>query len=177
VFDGPEDFERRIDDPSLGDRRALRSCSCAASARSGYPGAVRGGEHAARRRTCSRSGVSALAVRRRRAAVGHLGLALDPERLAGGGRRRRAWRCCKTGDVVRVDLKQRTVDMLVRDAVLEARRVALKAAGGYRYPRSQTPWQEIQRAMVGALSEGMVLKPAVKYQRVAQTAGIPRRNH
>ena len=30
---------------------------------------------------------------------------------------------------------------------------------------------------VDALSEGMVLKPAVKYQRVAQTAGIPRRNH
>ena len=30
--------------------------------------------------------------------------------------------------------------------------------------------------MVDQLSDGMVLKPAVKYQRVAQT-GVPRDNH
>ena len=43
--------------------------------------------------------------------------------------------------------------------------------------KSQTPWQEIQRSMVDELSEGMVLKPAVKYQKVAWTEGIPRDNH
>ena len=50
-------------------------------------------------------------------------------------------------------------------------------AGGYKYPESQTPWQEIQRGMVDELSHGMVLKPAVKYQRIAATKGIPRDNH
>ena len=54
---------------------------------------------------------------------------------------------------------------------------ALAAAGGYAYPASQTPWQEIQRALVDQLECGMVLKPAVKYQRVAQSKGIPRDNH
>ncbi len=57
------------------------------------------------------------------------------------------------------------------------RRRALQASGGFKYPASQTPWQEIQRGMVDQLADGMVLKPAVKYQRVAQTFGVPRDNH
>jgi dihydroxy-acid dehydratase len=31
--------------------------------------------------------------------------------------------------------------------------------------------------MVAQLGDGMVLDPAVKYQRVAETFGIPRDNH
>ncbi|MGB8841826.1 MAG: hypothetical protein WCC64_12225 [Aliidongia sp.] len=57
------------------------------------------------------------------------------------------------------------------------RRAVLEAAGGYRYPASQTPWQEIQRSMVGQLGAGMVSEPAVKYQQIAQISGIPRDNH
>jgi dihydroxy-acid dehydratase len=67
--------------------------------------------------------------------------------------------------------------MLVSDEELAQRRAKLDAAGGYAYPPSQTPWQEIQRGMVDQLSEGMVLKPAVKYQDVAHTMGVPRDNH
>ena len=52
----------------------------------------------------------------------------------------------------------------------------MKKNGGYPYPPSQTPWQEIQRAMVDQLGDGMVLEPAVKYQRVAQKS-VPRDNH
>ena len=52
----------------------------------------------------------------------------------------------------------------------------MSLAGGYKYPASQTPWQEIQRGLVDQLADGMVLKPAVKYQRVAQTS-VPRDNH
>ena len=78
---------------------------------------------------------------------------------------------------MRIDLKKRTANMLVSDEELVARRAELDAAGGYQYPPSQTPWQEIQRGIVDELSEGMVLKPAVKYQRIHATFGIPRDNH
>ena len=65
----------------------------------------------------------------------------------------------------------------VPEAELAKRRAALEAAGGYKYPASQTPWQEIQRGIVDELSQGMVLKPAVKYQRINTTFGLPRDNH
>jgi dihydroxy-acid dehydratase len=82
----------------------------------------------------------------------------------------------KTGDRVRIDLNKGTADILISDAELTARRAARQKDGGYHYPPSQTPWQEIQRAMVDQLADGMVLKPAVKYQRVAEKF-IPRDNH
>ena len=53
----------------------------------------------------------------------------------------------------------------------------LKSKGGYKFPKSQTPWQEIQRGIVDELSNGMVLKPAVKYQKIHATFGVPRDNH
>lgn len=83
----------------------------------------------------------------------------------------------KNGDRIRIDLRKGAADILVSEEDLAARRKALEEAGGYAYPAHQTPWQEIQRGMVDQLSEGMVLKPAVKYQRVAQTNGVPRDNH
>jgi dihydroxy-acid dehydratase len=83
----------------------------------------------------------------------------------------------QTGDRVRIDLKKRRADMLVSDEELARRRAALDAKGGYQFPPSQTPWQEIQRSVVGELSEGMVLKPAVKYQKIHATFGVPRDNH
>jgi dihydroxy-acid dehydratase len=66
---------------------------------------------------------------------------------------------------------------LISDAELNARREALIARGGFPYPASQTPWQEIQRAIVGQMDTGAVLEPAVAYQRIAQTKGLPRDNH
>ena len=80
------------------------------------------------------------------------------------------------GDRVRVDLNKGTANILISEAELDQRRAAL-ATHGYAYPASQTPWQEIQRSMVDQLAAGMVLKPAVKFQRVAQTSGIPRNSH
>ena len=82
----------------------------------------------------------------------------------------------QTGDRVRIDLNKGTADMLISADELAARRAALQKSGGYHYPPSQTPWQEIQRAMVDQLAAGMVLEPAVKYQRVAQKF-VPRDNH
>ena len=83
----------------------------------------------------------------------------------------------KTGDRVRIDLNKGTANVLISDDELEKRRAELKAAGGYKYPASQTPWQEIQREHVGQMGTGMVLENAVKYQKIDETKGVPRDNH
>ncbi|MGA8390363.1 MAG: dihydroxy-acid dehydratase, partial [Pseudolabrys sp.] len=95
----------------------------------------------------------------------------SPEAAANGG-----LALLKTGDRVRIDLRKGTANILTSKAELARRRAALQKRGGFRYPASQTPWQEIQRSMVDQLADGMVLKPAVKYQRVAQN-GVARDNH
>ena len=83
----------------------------------------------------------------------------------------------RTGDRVRVDLGRGTVNVLLSEEELAERRRALEKTGGYDYPPSQTPWQEIQRALVGQLNSGAILEGSEKYQRLAQTAGLPRDNH
>ena len=88
-----------------------------------------------------------------------------------------SWRRGLHKDRVRIDLNKGTADILIPDAELAQRRADLQKRGGFAYPKSQTPWQEIQRGMVEQLGDGMVLAPAVKYQRVAQTSGVPRDNH
>jgi dihydroxy-acid dehydratase len=95
----------------------------------------------------------------------------SPEAAAGGG-----LALLRTGDRVRIDLEKGTANILIPDSELTARRAALEKQGGYQYPESQTPWQEIQRGMVDQLADGMVLRPAVKYHRVAEKF-IPRDNH
>ncbi len=96
----------------------------------------------------------------------------SPEAAAGGN-----LALLKTGDRVRIDLNNSRCDLLISDEEMAARRAAFEAAGGPKFPASQTPWQEIQRGMVDQLGNGMVLKPAVAYQRVAETKGLPRDNH
>jgi dihydroxy-acid dehydratase len=174
VFDGPEDYHKRIDDPKLEiDGTCLLFMRGTGPV--GYPGAaevvnMRAPDYLLKK------GITALPCIGDGRQSGTSGspsiLNASPEAATGGG-----LALLKTGDKVRIDLRKRTADMLVSDAELAKRREALKKAGGYKVPESQTPWQEIQRGMVDELSNGMVLKPAVKYQRVAETKGIPRDNH
>jgi dihydroxy-acid dehydratase len=96
----------------------------------------------------------------------------SPEAAAGGN-----LALLQTGDRVRVDLNACRVDVLISDAELAQRRAALEAAGGFAYPESQTPWQELQRANVGQLGAGAVLEPALKYHRIIDRFGNPRDNH
>jgi dihydroxy-acid dehydratase len=96
----------------------------------------------------------------------------SPEAASGGG-----LALIETGDRVVLDLNAGRLDVLVDDDELARRRQGLIADGGYHYPANQTPWQEIQRSLVGELETGAVLEPAVKYQRIAQSKGIPRDNH
>ncbi len=174
VFDGPEDYHHRIDDPSLGiDDRTLLFMRGAGPI--GYPGAaevvnmrppaylIREGVHAlpciGDGRQSGTSGSPSI-------------LNASPEAAAGGG-----LAVLRTGDRVRIDLKNGSANILISDEELAARHAELKAAGGYKYPASQTPWQEIQRSMVGQMGEGAVLEPAVKYQDISHTMGLPRDNH
>src|SRR5690606_24964523 len=96
----------------------------------------------------------------------------SPEAAANGG-----LALVQTGDRMRIDLQRGEVNLLVDEAELARRRAVLEAAGGYPYPPSQTPWQEIQRALVGQLDKGAILEGSEKYQRIAQTMGLPRDNH
>jgi len=70
-------------------------------------------------------------------------------------------------------LRKGAVNVLLSDAEMQTRLADLKAAGGYPYPASQTPWQEMQRGVVGQMDTGSVLESAVKYQRIARTKAFP----
>ncbi|HUZ33226.1 MAG TPA: IlvD/Edd family dehydratase [Xanthobacteraceae bacterium] len=173
VFDGPEDYHLRIEDPALHiDEHCILVMRGAGPI--GYPGSAE---------VVNMQPPSAL-IKRGITSLPCLGdgrqsgtsdspsiLNASPEAVDSGG-----LALLQTGDRVRIDLNKGTVDMLISVEELTQRRTALKQSGGHRYPPSQTPWQEIQRALVDQLAEGMVLEPAVKYRRVAQKY-IPRDSH
>jgi len=174
VFDGPEDYHARIDDPKTGITSGTLLVMRGAGP-IGYPGAaevvnMRPPAH------LILDGVHALPCIGDGRQSGTSGspsiLNASPEAAAGG-----ALALLRTGDRVRIDLKRGTADVLIDEAEIAERRRALEAAGGYRYPASQTPWQEIQRAVVGQLGSGAILEGAEAYQRIAQTKGLPRDNH
>ncbi|KQT33622.1 dihydroxy-acid dehydratase [Sphingomonas sp. Leaf412] len=174
VFDGPEDYHARIDDPALGitDRHLLFMRGAGPI---GYPGAaevvnmrppaylIREGVHAlpciGDGRQSGTSGSPSI-------------LNASPEAAAMGG-----LALIRTGDSVRIDLARGTADVLIDAEELAARRQTLIQDGGYAYPASQTPWQEMQRSVVGQMQTGAILEGAEKYQRIAQTRGLPRDNH
>jgi dihydroxy-acid dehydratase len=174
VFDGPEDYHARIDDPELGvDDRSILVIRGVGPL--GYPGAaevVNMQPPAA----LIKQGVRELPCVGDGRQSGTSGspsiLNASPEAAAGGG-----LALLRTGDTVRIDIPAGRADVLLGEEGLAGRRRLLEEAGGYPMPASQTPWQEIQRSMVCQLSEGMILAPAVAYQRVAQTMGLPRDNH
>ncbi|HEV2630888.1 MAG TPA: IlvD/Edd family dehydratase [Pseudolabrys sp.] len=173
VFEGPEDYHKRIEDPALGiDEHTLLVVRGVGPI--GYPGSaevVNMQPPAA----LIKQGITSLPCLGDGRQSGTSGspsiLNASPEAAAGGG-----LALLKTGDRVRIDLNKGRADMLVSDTELAQRRAALEKAGGFPYPPHQTPWQEIQRGMVDQLADGMVLKPAVKYQRVAEKF-VPRDNH
>lgn len=174
VFDGPEDYHKRIDDPALGITPETLLIMRGAGP-IGYPGAaevvnMRPPDY------LITSGIRSLPCLGDGRQSGTSGspsiLNASPEAAALGGL---ALLC--DGDRVRVDLRAGTANILVPDAELAERRRALEAAGGYRYPASQTPWQEIQRSLIGQMESGAILEGSEAYQRIAQTRGLPRDNH
>ncbi len=170
VFEGPEDYHHRINDPKL-----KIDANCILFIRGtgpvGYPGAAEV-VNMLPPDALVKQGITMLPCVGDGRQSGTSGspsiLNASPESVVGGG-----LALLKTGDKVRIDLKKRRADMLISDAELAKRRKAWKA------PKllNQTPWQELQRKFVTQLSDGACLDFAVSYQRIAQTKGIPRDNH
>ncbi|TIT72306.1 MAG: dihydroxy-acid dehydratase, partial [Mesorhizobium sp.] len=174
VFDGPEDYHARIDDPAQGiDEHTILFMRGAGPV--GYPG---GAEVVNMQPPAYliKKGIHSLACIGDGRQSGTSGspsiLNASPEAAIGGG-----LALLKSGDRVRIDLKKGSANILVSDEEIARRRAALQGNGGFHYPQHQTPWQEIQRGIVDQFDAGMVLKPAVKYQDVAHTRGVPRDNH
>jgi dihydroxy-acid dehydratase len=173
VFEGPEDYHHRIDDPALAiDENTMLVIRGVGPI--GYPGSAEVVNMQPPAALIKR-GITSLPCIGDGRQSGTSGspsiLNASPEAAANGG-----LALLRTGDRIRIDLNKGTADMLVPEAELAERRTALEKAGGFKFAESQTPWQEIQRAMVDQLADGMVLEPAVKYQRVAQKF-MPRDNH
>ncbi|UCH48470.1 MAG: dihydroxy-acid dehydratase family protein [Betaproteobacteria bacterium] len=174
VFDGPEDYHKRIDNPSLKiDDNCMLFVRGAGPV--GYPGAAEVVNMQPPVKLI-KAGVGELPCIGDGRQSGTSGspsiLNASPEAATGGN-----LAILQTNDIVRIDLNKRTANIKISKAEIARRRAALEKKGGYKYPESQTPWQEMQRDMVDELSNGMVLKPAVKYQQIDKKKGVPRDNH
>jgi dihydroxy-acid dehydratase len=170
VFEGPEDYHARIEDPALdiGEMSILVIRNCGPV---GYPGSaevVNMQPPAA----LLRRGISALPTMGDGRQSGTSGspsiLNVSPEAAVGGG-----LALLKTGDIVRMDLNTRRVDVLLPDGELAARRAA------WTPPELQdkTPWEKIYRGMVGQLGTGACLEPATVFLDIIATRGESRNNH
>jgi len=170
VFEGPEDYHERIDDPSLEiDEDCflfIRNCGPV-----GYPGAAEV-VNMAPPAALIKKGIKALPTigdgRQSGTSESPSILNASPEAAIGGN-----LAIVQTGDRVRFDLPNRHLDLMLDAAEIERRQAKIET----KVSPSQTPWQEIQRSMVGQLSTGACLEPAVMHLRVVQTHGTPRRNH
>lgn len=170
VFEGPEDYHDRIEDPALGvDEHSLlviRNCGPV-----GYPG---GAEVVNMQPPAAllKRGINALPTMGDGRQSGTSGspsiLNVSPEAAVGGG-----LALLRTGDRVRIDLNTRRVDLLVTEEELAARRAA------WVPPKLEhkTPWEEIYRSMVGQQGTGACLEPATLYLDIIETRGESRHNH
>ncbi|WP_070884437.1 dihydroxy-acid dehydratase family protein [Pseudomonas sp. D1-3] len=171
VFEGPEDYHARINDPSLDiDERCILVVRGAGPV--GYPGSaevVNMDPPAA----LIKQGVTSLPClgdgRQSGTSASPSILNMSPEAAVGGG-----LALLQTNDVLRVDLNARSVNLLIDDEEMQRRRAAWKPS----YPASQTPWQELYRQLVGQLSTGGCLEPATLHMRIiARSGGMPRHSH
>ncbi len=170
VFDGPEDYHARINDPTLDiDSNCIlvmRYCGPIA-----YPGAPEV-VNMLPPDALVREGISQLPCIGDGRQSGTSGspsiLNASPEAAAGGG-----LALLRTGDRIRIDLKKRSADILISDEDLAERRRSLKLPEII----SQTPWQNIYREHVGQLASGAVFENTVQYRSIAERFGVPRDSH
>ncbi|HZV20209.1 MAG TPA: IlvD/Edd family dehydratase [Hyphomicrobiales bacterium] len=170
VFDGPEDYHARINDPALAiDSDCLLVIRYVGPV--GYPGAPEV-VNMLPPDALVQHGISELPCIGDGRQSGTSGspsiLNASPEAALGGG-----LALLRTGDRIRIDLNKRSANILISDEELAQRRRELKLPELI----NQTPWQELYRQHVGQLATGALLENAVKYQRVSERFGVPRDNH
>ncbi|KXS94692.1 hypothetical protein AC578_10369 [Pseudocercospora eumusae] len=173
VFDGPEDYNERIETAPIDERTILVMRGAGPL---GYPGAAEVVNMTAPGHLLKKGlkySLPCIGDGRQSGTSGSPSiLNASPEAAENGN-----LAILRDGDMLRVDLNKRRVDMLIADSEIEARRKELLAKGGYKMIESHTPYQDIFRREVGPLSEGMVFKKATRFQRVAQKVPMPRDNH
>jgi dihydroxy-acid dehydratase len=170
VFDGPEDYHARIDDPALNiDENSILVIRYAGNV--AYPGSAEV-VNMQPPSALIKKGIHALPTigdgRQSGTADAPSILNASPEAAAGGN-----LAILKTGDRIRVDLNKSRVDVVISDEEIAQRRRELSPP----VLDNQTPWQEIYRATVGQLDSGGCMELAVKYQDIAHVKGIPRDSH
>jgi dihydroxy-acid dehydratase len=171
VFEGPEDYHARIDDPALDiDERCILVIRGAGTV--GYPGSAEV-VNMAPPAALIKQGIDSLPClgdgRQSGTSASPSILNMSPEAAVGGG-----LALLKTNDRLRVDLNARSVNLLVDEAEMARRR----AEWTPNIKASQTPWQELYRQLVGQLSTGGCLEPATLHLRViARSGGEPRHSH
>jgi dihydroxy-acid dehydratase len=168
VFDGSDDYHKRINDESLGiDENTILVIR--GSGPIGWPGSAEV-VNMQPPDALLKKGITSLPTlgdgRQSGTSDSPSILNASPESAAGGGL---AW--LRTGDIIRIDLNKGECNMLVSDAVIAER----KKDGLPPIPASMTVWQEIYRDTVSQLHTGAVMEPALKYQRIAEK--MPRHNH
>lgn len=168
VFDGPEDYRRRINDPSLAV-----DDTCMLVIRGSGPIAYPGSAEVVNMTPPDyvvQSGVRMLPClgdgRQSGTSDSPSILNASPESAAGGN-----LAILQTGDQVRVDLRNRRVDVLITDEEIAARRAALQLP----VLTSESPWQELYRQNVGQLDTGACLDFAVRYRDLRKI--VPRHSH
>ena len=168
VFEGPEDYHSRINDPQLNIDvdciLVIRGCGPV-----GYPGSAEVVNMQPPDRLI-REGILELPTlgdgRQSGTSASPSILNASPESAVGGG-----LALLKTGDMLRIDLNQGSLDVLLDESELQKRRGQLKTD----VIENQTPWQEIYRNTVGQLSSGGIIELATKYKKIKNT--IPRHSH
>ena len=174
VFEGPEDYHHRIDDESLKiDEHCMLFVRGVGPI--GYPG---GAEVVNMQPPAAliKRGITSLPCIGDGRQSGTSGspsiLNASPEAAANGG-----LAILKTGDRVRIDLNKGEANILISDAEVKKRHADLMANGGFKYPKNQTPWQELYRDTVGQQATGACLEIATRYRNLAGTIGVARDNH
>ena len=168
VFEGSEDYHDRLNDPSLNiDARCILVMRGTGPV--GWPGSAEV-VNMQPPDALVKAGVTELPCigdgRQSGTSASPSILNASPESAAGGG-----LSLLKTNDIIRIDMNNRRVDMLVEEAELKAR----KENSVTQCPPDQTPWQNIYRSTVGQLSHGACIELAEAYHAVAEE--VPRHNH
>ncbi len=170
VFEGPEDYHARIEDPGIGidDHSILIIRNCGPV---GYPGGAEVVNMQPPARLLAQ-GIDALPTmgdgRQSGTSASPSILNVSPEAAIGGG-----LALLRDGDPIRIDLNTRRVDVLLPEAEIAARRAAWRPPALH----NQTPWEEIYRGMVGQQGTGACLEPATVYLNIIETRGEARNNH